>query len=64
VRCDNSLRIQGFTAIELANTAIFSVINAVIFSPLPYPDSDRLVQIRQTNPRANRQGTWVSYPDS
>src|SRR5262249_37892832 len=46
-----------------ANTAIFSVINAVVLSPLSYPNSDRLVQIWQTNPRANRWGAWVSYPD-
>ena len=32
-----------------ANTAMFSVIDAVLLRPLPYPDSDSLVQIYETD---------------
>jgi len=33
-----------------ATTAIFSVVNAVLLQPLPYPDSDRLVRIVENVP--------------
>ena len=34
-----------------ANTAIFTVVNSVLLRPLPYPASDRLVMLWETNPR-------------
>src|SRR5262245_41362400 len=46
-----------------ANTAIFSVVNAVMLRPLPYSEQERLVQVWVTNPGAARWGDWVSYPD-
>src|SRR5271155_2431972 len=44
------------------NTAIFSLIDAVLLNPLPFPKSDQLIQM--TQPRANH-GYWspVDYPD-
>src|SRR5437660_109783 len=34
-----------------ANIAIFSVLNAVLFRPLPYADSERIVRIDETEGR-------------
>jgi putative ABC transport system permease protein len=55
----------GFTLIVLltlslgigANTAIFSVVNAVMLRQLPYKNTDRLVRLRESNPERG----WLSY---
>ena len=36
-----------------ANTALFSVVNAVLLRPLPYPDADRLVYLFEEFPAAD-----------
>jgi predicted permease len=42
------------------NTAIFSVIDSVLISPLPYDDAGRLVLIRQSAPLAGQPDVGVS----
>jgi putative ABC transport system permease protein len=46
-----------------ANTAIFSVVKAVLLKPLPYPESGRLVWLREVNPTNNVPDEPASAPD-
>src|SRR5579862_3543448 len=43
-----------------ANSAIFSVIDAVLLKPLPYPNSDRLMALFEANPRQKRPHEGLS----
>src|SRR5580765_8671065 len=36
-----------------ANTAIFSVVNAVLLKPVPFPDPDRFLMFMNTSPRGS-----------
>ncbi|MGH7938963.1 MAG: ABC transporter permease, partial [Bryobacteraceae bacterium] len=63
------LKAPAFTVIAIvalalgigANTAIFSVIDAVLMRPLPYPQSDRLILLREKMPLLDKGS--VSYPN-
>ena len=61
----------GFAAVAVltlalgigANTAIFSIVNAVLLRSLPFPHSNRIVGLYQTLSRAHVFRNGVSYPN-
>ena len=65
------LRNPGFSIVAVltlalgigANTAIFSVINAVLLRPLPFPRSERLVLLWATDAESGRTEDVTSYPN-
>jgi putative ABC transport system permease protein len=64
-------RQPAFTSVALvaltlgigANTAIFGVVDAVLWRPLPYPTSDSLVSIAEQRPREGRFHGLVAPSD-
>ena len=65
------MRKPGFVAIAIitlglgigANTAMFTVVNAVLLRPLSFPEPEQLVQLDGVNPRHGITDSNMSIPD-
>jgi predicted permease len=67
----SSLRQPGATALVIgtlalavaANTAVFALVDAIFFRPLPYPHASRLLDLNEQAPKWNLEFVGVCYYD-
>src|SRR5436305_5280684 len=68
--CRRLWKQPGFTLVALlalalgigANTAIFSLLDAVVLKPLPYRQAERIVAVWATSPEQGLPQTEMSFP--
>ena len=65
------LRSPGFALVAIlmlalgigANTVIYSLVDGILFRPLPFPESERLVSVSQAKPSRGWHENPLSYPN-
>src|SRR5262245_66204951 len=66
-----AIRDRGFSIVAVAtlalgigaNTALFTIVNAVVLSPLPFRDADQLVRVTVDFTRQNARDIGLSIPE-
>ena len=69
--CRTLAKDRGFTLVVVlalalgigANTTVFTLVNAVLFRGLPFPNPDQIVVVNCSQPSEGRPRVGVSYPD-